>query len=87
MLSQESYYKLVKTIYEANEQEPQNCDQVDLVELEYHSSRIANNLVEDYIQNVDLSKAQYNLDLLFEEAGRLGMDFGDLQQYGLESVK
>lgn len=67
--------------------EPQNCDQVDLVAMEKSSANIANNLIEDYIVNVDLTKAQYNLDMLFEQAGQLGMDFGDLQQYGLEAVK
>ena len=40
---------------------------------------------ENYMMNIDLSKSQYDLDLLFEEAGRLGMDFGDLKEYGIES--
>ena len=32
--------------------------------------------------NVDISSAQFNLESLFEEAARLGMDFGDLKEYG-----
>ena len=37
------------------------------------------------MMNIDLTKSQYDLDLLFEEAGRLGMDFGDLKEYGIEN--
>ena len=38
--------------------------------------------VQDYIVNIDLTKTQFDADKLFEEASRLGMDFGDLQEYG-----
>ena len=51
--------------------------------LENVSVNLATN-VQDYLVNVDISKAQFNVDMLFEEAGRLGMDFGDLQEYGVE---
>ena len=44
---------------------------------------MANNM-QDYLVNVDLSRSQFDVDKLFEEAGRLGMDFGDLQDYGIE---
>ena len=41
--------------------------------------------VQEYIVNIDLSQAQFNADLLFEEANKLGMDFGDLQEYGFDT--
>ena len=44
---------------------------------------MANDL-SDYVMNVDMSVAQFDIDLIVEEAQKLGVDFGDLQDYGFE---
>ena len=46
--------------------------------------QMANDL-SDYIMNVDITSAQFDTDLIVEEAGKLGIDFGDLQDYGFDS--
>ena len=82
--SSERLSRFVEGVREAGELAPQNCDQVDVQALEDAGKNIASN-IQNYIVNVDLTKAQFDVDLLFEEAGRLGMDFGDLQEYGFET--
>lgn len=44
---------------------------------------MANDLT-DYVLNVDMTTAQFDIDLIVEEASKLGVDFGDLQDYGFE---
>ena len=34
--------------------------------------------------NVDISNAQYDTEMLFDEAHKLGMDFADLRDYGYD---
>ena len=31
-----------------------------------------------------MTKAQFNVDMVFEEAQKLGLDFGDLEEYGFD---
>ena len=69
--------KFVEQVQEVSEREPQNCAQVDVEVFEGVGQNLANNM-QDYLVNVDLTRAQFDVDQLFEEAGRLGMDFGDL---------
>jgi len=38
---------------------------------------MANDL-NDYVLNVDISTAQFDIDLIVEEADKLGINFGDL---------
>ena len=84
MLASENFQDFVKSVKEAGESEPQVCEQVDVQGLENFSNEFASN-VQDYIVNVDLTKAQFDSSMLFEQANRLGMDFGDLQEYGFET--
>ena len=40
--------------------------------------------VQTFLVNIDLSDSQFKVDTLVEQAEKLGMDFGDLQEFGLE---
>lgn len=40
--------------------------------------------VQEYIMNIDLTDSQYNLQSLFDEAQKLGMDIDDLKEYGFD---
>lgn len=46
-------------------------------------SQIANK-VTDYILNVDVTNASFDLEVFFEESKKLGLDFGDLEEYGFD---
>ena len=35
--------------------------------------------------NLDLSNAQYNLELIYTEAQKIGIDVGEVIEYGFES--
>ena len=54
-----------------------DCSQVDVEQLEKTGMEAINNL-QEYIQNVDITKAQFDVDVLVEEASKLGMEFGEL---------
>ena len=54
-----------------------DCSQVDVEHLEKTGMEAINNL-QEYIQNVDITKAQFDVDVLVEEASKLGMEFGEL---------
>ena len=77
MLDSANVQKFVEQVQEVSEREPQNCAQVDVEVFEDVGQNLASNM-QDYLVNVDLTGAQFDVDKLFEEAGRLGMDFGDL---------
>jgi hypothetical protein len=38
----------------------------------------------DYLLNIDITKASFDIDLMHEEAQKLGLDFGDLSEYGFD---
>ena len=82
-MNSQSIQKFVEQVKEVSEREPQNCSQVDVEVFEDVGQNLAKGM-QDYLVNVDLTRSQFDVDLLFEEAGRLGMDFGDLQEYGIE---
>ena len=54
-----------------------DCSQVDVQQLEKTGMEAINNL-QEYIQNVDITKAQFDVDVLVEEASKLGIEFGEL---------
>lgn len=81
VLDKENLTTFIENIQQASLEEPKDCDQVDIRQLEQVGQNVVNN-IHEYVINVDLSKAQFDADLLFEEAARLGMDFGDLKEYG-----
>lgn len=65
------------------------CDQVDIQELEDMGKQIASkvhhyvsNIDVDQMVNLDLSSAQFDPELLLEEAKKIGLDFGELEDYG-----
>ena len=55
------------------QQEVIDCQDVDIRQIEEIGSTISN-----YLVNVDLTEAQFDLDLMLDNANKLGMDFGDL---------
>lgn len=60
-----------------------DCSKVDVQHLEQAGMEAINNL-QDYIQNIEITSAQFDVDVLVEEASKLGMDFGDLSEYGFD---
>ena len=40
--------------------------------------------VEDYVENVDIFNAQYDLPQLYEEMQKMGLDGPDLEEYGFD---
>ena len=43
------------------------------------------NNMKDYVLNVDVTKAQFDIDIMVDEAQKLGLDLGDLKEYGFNS--
>ena len=39
---------------------------------------------QDFVMNVDILNAQFDAELLFEEAKKLGMDLGDFKDYAYD---
>lgn len=62
---------------------PVDCDNVDVQELERMGADVYNK-VSDYMLNIDMTKAQFNVDMMVDEASKLGVDFGDLSEYGFD---
>lgn len=59
------------------------CEDVDIVQLEQEALNVVEN-VQDFMVNIDLTNSQYNLQSLYEEAQKLGMDIDDLREYGFD---
>ena len=34
--------------------------------------------------NIDVTNASFNIEVFFEESKKLGLDFGDLEEYGFD---
>ena len=82
-MDSKSIQKFVDQVKDVSEHEPQNCGNVDVEVFEEVGQNLVSDM-KDYLVNVDLTRAQFDVDKLFQEAGRLGMDFGDLEEYGIE---
>ena len=44
----------------------------------------AGQTIRNYLVNIDMTNTQCEVDTLLEQAEKLGMDFGDLEEYGLD---
>ena len=53
------------------------------MELEEQAMNVLDN-VQDMMVNIDLTKSQYDLKMLYDEAQKLGMDMDDLKEYGFD---
>ena len=51
-----------------------NCDEVNVESMEQLGQDVMDNIQEMVLLNVDLSGAQYDLNLLSEEASKLGIN-------------
>ena len=60
-----------------------DCEQVDIDQIEQAGSAIINN-IQDMVLNVDLRHAQFDVDKFYEEAKKIGIDIGDLSDYGFD---
>ena len=69
---------VIQSIQEADDQGV-NCADVNIEQFGEVGESISS-----YLVNVDLSSSQFSVDTLVEQAAKLGMDFGDLQEYGLD---
>ena len=64
----------------SNQEQPEvDCSEVDIQQIEQIGADVAN-----YLVNVDITSAQFDVYLVLDQAGKLGLDFGDLQEYGLD---
>ena len=39
---------------------------------------------QDYVMNINVLEAQFDPALMLDEANKLGLDFGDLKDYGYD---
>ena len=58
------------------------CSQFDIQEAEAVTQQFVETY-KDFAVNVDLTKIQYNLGKLYEEAQKLGFDSDELEEYGI----
>ena len=66
------------------EPEEIDCSQVDVQQIEEMGMELAQN-VKDYVVNVDITNIQFDAVQMYEEARKLGLDAGDLQNYGFDT--
>ena len=59
------------------------CSEFEIQQAEEISIKMAET-VQDMAMNVDLTNLQFDAHSLYEEAQKLGMDAGDLEDYGFE---
>lgn len=60
-----------------------DCKDVDLQEIEQMGQDIVKS-VNDYIMNIDIMDTQFDVEGLYEEAKKIGLDAGDLAEYGFD---
>ena len=60
-----------------------DCCQVDIQEIEELGVSLVSN-VRDYVMNVDITNIQFDPVHIYEEARKIGLDAGDLSEYGFE---
>ena len=63
-----------------------DCDQVDIQEMERFGQQVAQNL-QDMVLNVDLTKAQFDFNTLYEEAEKIGITFEDFSEFKCDGLK
>ena len=61
-----------------------NCEDVDIQEIEQAGITIYNKISES-ITNINLDHAQHDLELIYTEAQKIGIDVGELVEYGFET--
>ena len=59
------------------------CSEVDIQEIEQIGVQVAET-VQTMALNVDITNLQFDTYSLYEEAQKLGLDAGDLEDYGFE---
>lgn len=60
-----------------------DCNEVDVQEMEQAGLDIYNQ-VNDFVQNVDITNIQFDIVKLYENAQKIGLDAGDLSDYGFQ---
>ena len=63
----------MSSVFSNQESEAVDCSTVDVRTLE----EISDNLTS-YLVNIDVTNTQFDVDLMLEQANKLGLDFGDL---------
>lgn len=58
-----------------------DCSQIDIEQVEEIGLAVAKH-VQDMVVNVDMSSVQFDLNQMYEEAQRLGLDEKDLEEFG-----
>lgn len=54
-----------------------NCDDIDIQEIEQAGINIVNK-ISDSIMNINLVDAQYDLESIYTEAQKIGVNVGDM---------
>ena len=80
--SSSKFKQILEEINEGAQQEV-DCQDVNVEELERIGLDVLAN-IQDIALNVDLNDAQYSIHKLYEEGRKLGLDAGDLSEYGFE---
>lgn len=60
-----------------------DCQEVDVQQIEQAGIDIVNQ-VNDFVMNVDVTNLQFDVAKLYENAQKIGLDAGDLSEYGFE---
>lgn len=73
----------LKEIMEAANTPDIDCKDVDLQEVEQMGVDIVKS-VNDYIMNIDITDTQFDVEGLYEASKKIGLDAGDLAEYGFD---
>ena len=60
-----------------------DCADVDIQQIEEVGVQVAD-AVQSMVMNVDITSLQFDAHSLYEQAQRLGLDAGELEDYGFE---
>lgn len=63
-----------------------DCDQVDIQEMERFGQQVAQNL-QEMVLNIDLTEAQFDLNLLADEASKIGIKMEDFSEFQCSGPK
>lgn len=59
------------------------CSEVDVQQIEELGLQVADT-VQNMMMNVDITNIQFDAHAMYEEAQKLGLDAGELEEYGFE---
>ena len=61
-----------------------DCSEVDVQQIEELGIQVADT-VQNMMMNIDITNIQFDAHAMYEEAQKLGLDAGELEEYGFEA--